>query len=73
MDRFLSFLQNRKGRVTGAAIGLFFGISVMAIGLFWTLFIGACVVTGYFIGKRVDEEKEGLSEILEKYFPLHSK
>lgn len=73
LDRVLSFLQNRRGRVIGALIGLVFGVSVMVIGLFWTLFIGICVLVGYFIGKRMDEEKEGLSEILERYFPIHDK
>lgn len=45
----------------------------MMIGFFWTLFISGCVLIGFFIGKRIDEEKESLGEILEKYFPLHTR
>lgn len=73
MERFLAIWENHKGKLTGALIGLIFGVSVMMIGFFWTLFISGCVLIGFFIGKRIDEEKESLGEILEKYFPLHTR
>lgn len=48
-------IDNHGGKLTGTLVGLLFGILTISIGFFKALFVIACLVAGYFIGKRVDE------------------
>ena len=43
------------GKITGAAAGFVFGLLVMWVGLFWTLFIAAATWIGYVLGSRLDD------------------
>ncbi len=61
--------ENHRGKITGALVGLVFAVLVITIGVLWTLFVGFCVIVGYHVGKRMDEEKENLLDILERYLP----
>ncbi len=60
---------NHRGKFLGSLFGLLFALSVMAIGLLWTLFWMLCVLIGYQVGKKMDEEKENLVDVLERYLP----
>lgn len=60
---------NHRGKFLGSLFGLLFSLSVMAIGLLWTLFWILCVLIGYQVGKKMDEEKENLVDVLERYLP----
>ena len=62
------FLQHR-GRVVGAALGLAVALAVMAWGILWTIFIGACVTAGYVVGRFADGDQEGLGEWVERLLP----
>ena len=61
--------ENHRYKLLGALIGLVFSVLVMTIGLLWTFFVAVCVFIGYQVGKRMDEEKEDLADILERYLP----
>jgi len=65
----LQFLRRNRGKVLGVVIGLWAGFGVMGIGVLWTLFITACVGLGYFIGKRLDDNQEGLLDFLDRVLP----
>ena len=54
----------------GAIVGMIVGILIIVFGLFNTLFIVACGVFGYVIGKRVDEE-ESIVEMIDRFWPFH--
>ncbi len=65
----LQSLRRNRGKVLGVVIGLWAGFGVMEIGVLWTLFITACVGLGYFIGKRLDDNQEGLLDFLDRVLP----
>ncbi|MDA8213442.1 MAG: DUF2273 domain-containing protein [Clostridia bacterium] len=48
-------VDNHWGKLTGTLAGLLFGILTVTFGFFKALFVIACLVVGYIIGKRVDE------------------
>lgn len=49
--------QNR-GKVLGSTLGLLFGFFYIWLGFFKATFIVLCVSIGYFIGKRIDDDKD---------------
>lgn len=60
--------QDHRGKIIGAVSGFLLGILIILFGFFQTLFVTACMVIGYVIGKRIDE-KEDIVEILDKLLP----
>lgn len=60
--------QYHNGKILGVLIGLFVGLMIIAIGFFQALFVLFCMVVGYIIGKRIDEQ-EDLLEIIDKLLP----
>jgi len=62
-------IRPHKGRLIGAGCGLAFALFVHHYGFLWAVFIAICTAAGYFVGKRIDEDKERWLEILERYLP----
>lgn len=57
-ERILSYiLQEHRGKAIGIVLGLIAGIIFITYGFWRSLFIILCIVLGYLIGKRVDENK----------------
>ena len=61
--------QNHRHKILGGLIGLIFALLVIRFGPWWTLFILVCCGTGYWVGKRLDEEPESLMQILDRLIP----
>jgi len=61
--------QNHRYKVVGGLGGLIVALLVVRFGFFWTLFILLLSGTGYWIGKRLDEEPESLVQIIDRIFP----
>ncbi len=61
--------DSHRGKLVGMLLGLFVALLIMWVGVFWTLFILACVGLGYVIGKRMDDHKENLAEVLDRILP----
>lgn len=61
-------LRNR-GKALGAAAGLIIGLMIMDFGVFWTAFIVLCTYAGYRVGKGMDDHKENIVEILDRWLP----
>ena len=61
--------EKHRFKVFGSLIGLLFALSVWHFGFFWTLFIFGCVLLGYWVGKRLDEEPQSLGEIIDRVMP----
>lgn len=53
----LSILQEHRGKAIGVFLGLVAGILVISYGFWKALFIMICIFLGYFIGKKLDEDK----------------
>lgn len=61
--------ERHRFKVLGSLAGLVFALLVMRYGLLWTLFITFCAGAGYWVGKRLDDEPEGIGEIIERFLP----
>ncbi|MCL5047076.1 MAG: DUF2273 domain-containing protein [Actinobacteria bacterium] len=68
-DVFRDLLENHRGKILGGLIGLVFALMIIRFGFFWSIFIGVCVLVGYLIGKRMDDNKEDLVDVLDKFLP----
>ena len=66
---FKELFENHRGKTLGSLIGLAISLSIYKLGFLWTIFITICVFVGYQVGRRMDEEKEGLMDILDRLLP----
>lgn len=64
---FLFIIEEHRGKAIGILLGLVAGILVISYGFWRTLFIIFCIVLGYFIGKRLDDN-QGLDHWLRQMF-----
>lgn len=60
--------QHHNGKIIGMFIGMFIGIFILVFGFFHTMFVMFCMISGYIVGKRIDE-KEDIMDILGKLLP----
>lgn len=51
-------VTENKGKATGSFFGLLFGLFYIWLGFFKATFIILCIGIGYFIGKRIDDDKD---------------
>lgn len=63
------FYNAHKGGIHGAAIGFVIAALILIIGFFKVLFIAICVGLGYYIGKRLAEDKEYIRNLLDRVLP----
>lgn len=68
-DWLRELAERHRNKVLGLLGGLVFALLIIRLGLLWTLFIILCAGTGYWVGKRLDEEPESLVEILDRILP----
>lgn len=54
---FLLIIEEHRGKAIGIVLGMIAGILVISYGFWRALFIVFCIVLGYFIGKRLDENQ----------------
>ncbi|MBX5476622.1 MAG: DUF2273 domain-containing protein [Clostridia bacterium] len=64
-----SLWQHHRGKSLGALFGLLFSLMTIILGLWWTLFVWACVIAGYLVGKHLDDEDATLAEVLDRLLP----
>ncbi len=62
------FWKLHNGKIVGTLVGLLFGVFIILFGFFYTIFVMVCMVSGYVIGKRIDE-KENIMDILDRILP----
>lgn len=62
-------MENHRGKIIGSLVGLVLSLMIIRYGFFWSVFISLLVLAGYLIGKRVDETKEDLWDLLDKFLP----
>ncbi len=61
--------KQHKGEIIGAAIGLTIAIIVLLLGIIKALFIVICVVFGYYIGKKLFQDKDYIKNLLDRILP----
>ncbi|MHB9146060.1 MAG: DUF2273 domain-containing protein [Symbiobacteriia bacterium] len=62
-------IENHRGKLLGALFGLVFALLIIRFGFWWSLFITASIFVGYWVGKRMDDHKEDLVDVLDKFLP----
>lgn len=62
-------MENHRGKLIGALIGLVFALLIIRFGFWWSIFITFCVFVGYWLGRRMDDHKEDLMDVLDKFLP----
>ncbi len=68
-EKLLEFYNSHRGGINGALIGLVVASVILLIGFFKALFIALCVGVGYYIGKRISEDKDYLKNLLDRVLP----
>lgn len=68
-DLWRDIAENHRGKVLGALCGLVFALLMLRFGFFQALFIALLVLVGFLIGKRLDETKEDLWDLLDRLLP----
>lgn len=64
----LFLLEEHRGKVLGAIIGLMFGLLVAVFNFWKAIFIALCAVAGYHIGKKFDH-KGNFKDFWDRIFP----
>ena len=67
-DLLTDLVTHHRGKVLGSLIGLVLALMVIRFGILWTIFIALCVAAGYFVGKRFDDDKDGLFDVFERFW-----
>ncbi|AEV68662.1 DUF2273 domain-containing protein [Acetivibrio clariflavus] len=68
-EMLINFYKRHYGEINGAAFGLIFALSTLFIGFFQTVFIALCVLIGYYIGKKISNDKDYLRNLLDRILP----
>ena len=68
-DKILAFYNAHHGGIKGAATGLILSVFILLIGFPRTLFIAISVGIGYYIGKKVTEDKDYIRNLLDRILP----
>jgi uncharacterized membrane protein len=66
MDRLYEILEKHFGKIVGMILGLIFAILVVTLGFWKTVFILACIIIGFFIGKVIDNNVD-LRDFLDRF------
>jgi uncharacterized membrane protein len=64
---FLDLMNRHQGKVVGVIIGLLAGLLIIIFGFWRTVFIAICILAGFFLGKRFDDEG-GLGALWKRFF-----
>lgn len=67
-ENWLNFIKLHKGKIIGILVGFIFGILVLSIGFWQTLFLSLCIYVGYWVGGMTDK-KEKFMDFLDKILP----
>lgn len=68
-DLLRELAENHRGKVIGGLSGLVLALLIIRYGFWWSLLIALFVLAGYLIGKRLDDTKEDLWDLLDKFLP----
>lgn len=68
-EKLLEFYNSHRWEINGALIGIGVASTILIINFFRTLFIVICAGIGYYIGKRVSEDKDYIKNLLDRVLP----
>ena len=68
-EKILEFYNEHRGAIIGAAAGLLLAVFILLIGFFRVLFIAILTGVGYYIGKKIHEDKDYIKNLLDRVLP----
>lgn len=68
-QKLSEFYRLHKGEILGAAIGFSFAVIVLLLGVIKALFVVLCVVFGFYIGKKLYQDKDYIKNLLDRILP----
>lgn len=66
-ELFHELMERHRGKLLGILGGLVIGLLIIVFGFWKTIFIVLCILIGYFLGRRFDNEG-GFSDWWERFF-----
>lgn len=68
-EKVLKFYNSYKWEINGALIGFGIAVFIIIVGFFKTLFIALLSCIGYYIGKRLSDDREYIKNLLDRVLP----
>lgn len=68
-EKVLKFYNSYKWEINGALIGFSLAVFIIIVGIFKTLFIALLSGIGYYIGKRLSDDKDYIKNLLDRVLP----
>lgn len=67
---FTELWTYHKGKTVGVFTGLIFSLIVVIFGFFQAVFISLCIVIGYLVGGRIDDNVH-FHDLMDRFFRNH--
>ncbi|HEX2946430.1 MAG TPA: DUF2273 domain-containing protein [Clostridia bacterium] len=69
LEKILDFYNSKRGAINGAAIGFLAAVMILIMGFWRVLFIALLTGVGYYIGKRIHDDKDYIKNLLDRVLP----
>ncbi len=69
LERIFLYYEKHRGGIIGAGLGLVLAIFILILGFFKVLFIAIFAGVGYYIGKRIHDDKDYIKNLLDRVLP----
>lgn len=69
LEKLLIYYDAHRGGINGAAIGFILAVLILMLGFFKVLFIALFAGIGYYIGKRIHDDKDYIKNLLDRVLP----
>ena len=69
IEMIVEFYNKHRGGIIGAAIGFLLAVFILILGFFRVLFIAIFAGVGYYIGKRIHDDKDYIRNLLDRVLP----
>lgn len=69
LRKLYKFYRNNYWGINGALIGLCLGLCLVFLGILKTVILAACVFVGFYIGRKLQKDKNFLRDLLDKILP----
>lgn len=68
-EKAIEFYNAHRGGIIGASAGFLIAIAILIFGFFKVLFIALLAGVGYYIGKRIHDDKDYIKNLLDRVLP----
>lgn len=69
LERISEFYVSHRGAINGALVGFLIAIAILLFGLLKVLFIALLTGIGFYIGKRLQVDKDYIKNLLDRVLP----